>query len=64
MHQFFEKREREQAAEEAQYENPLFVDHEVAEGIRAALQRTDLTAQDRAEFEAALEKLEGGEPQP
>lgn len=34
----------------------------VLDGIRRALQRDDLTDEDRAEFEAALKRLSQGEP--
>jgi hypothetical protein len=36
----------------------------VAEGIRRALQRDDLTPEDRAEFEAALKRLNEGATTP
>jgi hypothetical protein len=36
----------------------------VAEGIRRALQRDDLTDEDRAEFEAALKRLTSGDANP
>lgn len=34
----------------------------VEDGIRRALQRDDLTDEDRAEFEAALKRLSQGDP--
>lgn len=36
----------------------------VADGIRRALQRDDLTDEDRAEFEAALKRITQGGPGP
>ena len=36
----------------------------VADGIRRALQRDDLSAEDRADFEAALKRLSQGEVSP
>ena len=36
----------------------------VADGIRRALMRDDLTDEDRAEFEAALKRIASGEANP
>jgi len=36
----------------------------VADGIRRALQRDDLTDEDRAEFQAALKRLAEGDAKP
>ncbi len=43
------------------FSNPLFVNQGLVEGIRAALERPDLTDEDRRELEAALKNLDAGD---
>lgn len=66
---FFRKRPKSRDADDDAQLNKLdeLVGGEsnpVADGIRRALQRDDLTDEDRAEFEAALKRLTSGEANP
>lgn len=65
---FFRKRSKDED-DEAQFNklNELVGSGDrnpVADGIRRALQRDDLTDEDRVEFEAALKRLTSGDANP
>jgi hypothetical protein len=47
-----------------QFHGQVFIEQDTANGIRKALERTDLTAEDRERLQAALAKLTSDEAPP